>query len=210
MTLFDRSGEADILCMRTIMPSRNHLSSVALVAAVLLGVASPASTQSLADVARKEGERRREQPKTGKVYTNDNLRRDFTGSGSTTDAAVPASSSPTPTPTPTPPAEAAADPGTANQPKKDEAYWKGRMASAKEQLDRAQSFATALESQINGLSADFINRDDPAQRSVIESNRKKAVAEHERVRREIESHKKAIAAVEDDARKAGVPPGWLR
>lgn len=204
MTLFDRPDGADILCMRTTMPFWNRFSSAVLVTTVLLGVASPASTQSLADVARKEGERRKEQPKTGKVYTNDNLRRDFTANAATTDAAVPATSSPTP------PAADAPEPATANEPKKDEAYWKGRLASAKEQLERAQSFATALESQINGLSADFINRDDPAQRSVIESNRKKAVAEHERVLREVATHKKAITAIEDDARKAGVPAGWLR
>jgi hypothetical protein len=30
------------------------------------------------------------------------------------------------------------------------------------------------------------------------------------VRKEIEDGNKAIAAIEDEARRAGVPPGWLR
>jgi len=67
-----------------------------------------------------------------------------------------------------------------------------------------------LQSQINGLTVDFINRDDPAQRAQIEQQRAKAVAELERTEREVEGHRKAIAAIEDEARKAGVPAGWLR
>jgi hypothetical protein len=30
------------------------------------------------------------------------------------------------------------------------------------------------------------------------------------VKREIGEHTKAIAEIEEEARKAGVPPGWLR
>lgn len=207
MTLFKDRSAADIPYMRTTMPFLYRLPSAAVVAVALLGVAAPASTQSLADVARTEGQRRKEQPKVGKVYTNDNLRQDFTASAPSPDPAALAATTPSDAAPPEPPTPA---PPAANEPKKDEAYWKGRMTSAREQLERAQAFLSALESQINGLTADFVNRDDPAQRSAIESNRKKAVAEHERVLREVEAHKKAIAAVEDDARKAGVPPGWLR
>jgi hypothetical protein len=206
VTLFPRRDRADISFMRTILPFPSQLPSIAALVAMVLASAAPALSQSLADVARKEGQRRQEQPKAGKVYTNDNLRRDFTASATPVDPGTAAA----PGPTDTPPPAAASESDTAGGPKKDEAYWKGRMASAREQLERAQSFALALESQINGLTVDFINRDDPAQRSLVEANRKKAVAEHERVLREIEGHKKAIAAVEDEARKAGVPAGWLR
>jgi hypothetical protein len=38
----------------------------------------------------------------------------------------------------------------------------------------------------------------------------KAVAELQRVQGEIEQSKKDIAGIEEDARKAGVPPGWIR
>ena len=37
-----------------------------------------------------------------------------------------------------------------------------------------------------------------------------AIAEQERVKAEIEAQKKAIADLEEEARKAGVPPGWIR
>jgi hypothetical protein len=71
-------------------------------------------------------------------------------------------------------------------------------------------FLEALQSRINALTTDFVNRDDPAQRAVIEQDRKKALTELERVRREIADRTKAIADLEEQARKAGVPAGWLR
>jgi hypothetical protein len=71
-------------------------------------------------------------------------------------------------------------------------------------------FLEALQSRVNALSADFVNRDDPYQRAKIGEDRQKALAEIDRVTREIEATKKSIDTIEEDARKAGVPPGWLR
>ena len=55
-----------------------------------------------------------------------------------------------------------------------------------------------------------MNRDDPAQRAKIEADRKTALAELDRVKEEIEAQQKEITAIEDEARRAGVPSGWLR
>jgi hypothetical protein len=92
----------------------------------------------------------------------------------------------------------------------DEAMWRGRMAEARSQLERSRMFAEALQTRINSLWADFTARDDPAQRAVIEEDRKKTLAELERVKGEIEAQTKALADLEEEARRAGVPPGWLR
>jgi hypothetical protein len=78
------------------------------------------------------------------------------------------------------------------------------------QLEREQTYVEALQSRVNALSADFVNRDDPAQRAVIAADRQKAVAELERLKGRIELGKKAIADLEEEARRANVPPGWLR
>jgi hypothetical protein len=93
---------------------------------------------------------------------------------------------------------------------KDEAYWKKRIQSARDQLGRSQMFADALQTRINVLTADFTARDDPAQRAVIFTDRQKALAELERVKQEIAQQTKGIADVQQDARRANVPPGWLR
>ena len=93
---------------------------------------------------------------------------------------------------------------------KDPAYWKGRIGAARAAVDRSKIFADALQSRINALTTDFTNRDDPAQRAQIELERQRAVAELDRVKNEIAAQTKAIADIEEEARKAGVPPGWLR
>ncbi len=49
-----------------------------------------------------------------------------------------------------------------------------------------------------------------AQAYEAERRRAEALAELDRAKREIDQHTKAIAAVQDEARKAGVPPGWVR
>ena len=84
------------------------------------------------------------------------------------------------------------------------------MTAARTSLSRSQMFAQALQTRINALTADAINRDDPAQRSVLEQDRVKAIEELARVNKEIEDQTKAIADIETEARRAGVPPGWLR
>ncbi len=71
-------------------------------------------------------------------------------------------------------------------------------------------FAEALQSRINALSVDFVNRDDPAQRQQIFEQRQKALDEMNKVQAEIAGFRQEIAAIEDEARRAGVPAGWLR
>jgi hypothetical protein len=169
-----------------------------------LTVASAAAAQSLGDVAKKEEARRRVASKPGKVYTNDTIR-----GGS--------SAAPPPAPAQTQPSAADAQQKTgekpapdASDPKKDEAHWRGRMAEARRNLDRAKMFQESLQTRINSLSNDFSARDDPAQRNVIAGNRQKALAELERVAKEVADYEKQIVTIEEEARKAGVPPGWVR
>ena len=182
-------------------------------ACALVAWTVPARAQSLADVARKEEERRKTVSQPGKTYTNRDLR-------------------PTPSSAPPPPAAAepkgdekaapgkeapekqAAKPSAAadapKEPVKDKAYWSARLKAAQEQLERDQTYADALQSRINALITDFVNRDDPAQRAVIERDRLRAIAELDRLKKAIPNDKKAIDDLLEEARRAGVPPGWLR
>ncbi len=192
------------------MTSRASRRLAAVGVALLMGaLPGAASAQSLADVARAEQARRKEQPKPAKVYTNDSVRTDITPSTVVVDdaSAAPAAAPEAAGAAPAPPGDAAAP---ASGERRDQAYWKGRMTAAREQLERSRTFAEALQTRINALNADFVNRDDPAQQRVIAQNRTKAVAELDRVQREVASHTKAITAIEDEARKSGVPAGWLR
>ena len=55
-----------------------------------------------------------------------------------------------------------------------------------------------------------MNTDDPAKRSVVERDRQRALGEIERLKKEVAEQTKAIAGIEEEARRAGVPAGWLR
>lgn len=168
--------------------------------------------QSLADVARAEEARRKSVKAPAKVYTNDNLN----GGGAESGAAAPATPSSTTQPSTTKPASATAKPETEkpapadDQPKKDEKYWKERMNTLRTAAARNKILLDALQSRVNALNTDFANRDDPAQRSTIEENRRTALAEMERVNRETEKLNKAMSDLSEEARKANVPAGWLR
>jgi membrane-associated HD superfamily phosphohydrolase len=194
-----------------------RLLSVA--ALVFIGMATVAAAQSLGDVAKKEEQRRKTVKSSGKVYTNDELKTDPTpsvpASAATGTTSTPsASSTPAPAPAPAPSDKNAdKDDGAGKDggaDKSDEKTWRKRIANARESLQRSQAFADALQSQLNALSTDFVNRDDPIQRQQIANKRDGVVAELDRVKKEVASQTKAISEIQEEARRAGVPAGWVR
>jgi hypothetical protein len=200
-------------------PHRLHIiATYGRVGAGLLAlvlVAAPAAAQSLGDVARREQSRRETAPK-GKLYTNESLPvvppPVATPPRSTTAASEAAAPGDQAGDAKTGAADQTAKPGEAKkeEDKKDEAYWRDRIAKANQALERDESFALALQSRINALSNDFVNRDDPAQRNQIAADRDKALAELDRVKNEIQNHRKALTDIREEGRKEGVPAGWLR
>jgi hypothetical protein len=180
---------------------------VRLIAAslVFIGAAHVAAAQSLGDVAKKEEARRKTVKSSGKVYTNDELKPAPQPSAppASTSQAAPASPST---------GSAAADPAPTDSAtsKGDEASWRKRITDARESLARLQTFADALQNQLNSLATDFVNRDDPIQRSGIAQKRDTVTAELEKVKKEIAAQTKEIAAIQEEARRAGVPAGWVR
>jgi hypothetical protein len=176
----------------------------ALLVLVIAAWAVPASAQSLAAVARKEEARRKQVKQPSKVITNKDLK-PVTAPPPPPAPADPAAPAAEGAP---PPADAALD--EAQQREQDEQAWRNKMQDARQALERSQMYADALQSKINALWGDFTARDNPVERAQIEVERKKAIAEQERVKGEIEAQKKTIADLEEEARKAGVPPGWIR
>ena len=186
----------------------------ALVCGSLVGVRA----QSLADVARQESERRKAIKDSGKVYTNNDLKE------------VPRATTPAQPAAPTAAPDGSKDaketsveskdankqavekPGAEKEKaaQKDQAYWSARMKALQTAVERDQTYVSALQSRINALTTDFVNRDDPAQRARIAIDREKAAAELERLKKAIVDGKRAIADFEEEARRAAVPPGWLR
>ena len=180
----------------------------ALAFLALTGSAYPIKAQGLGDVARKEEERRKDIKAPAKVYTNKDL-------GSVPDAPSGTFSSPTAsvsasTEAPKDAAGVKSDDAKDKGPTKDQAYWSGRKKDLQTKLDSDQTLADALQSRINALNTDFVNRDDPVQRAGIDRDRKKANSELDRLKKSVQDGKKALSDLDEEARKAGVPAGWLR
>jgi hypothetical protein len=189
-----------------------------LIAAALLALAVPVSAQTLGEIAKREAERRKTVPTAAKTYTNEDLKKlppaAGEGTGATPDPAKAAEAlkalDPSKPADKAKPTEIKPDAKPAGDALKDEKYWRDRISAVREDIRRNEAFKSALQTQVNALSADFAGRDDPAQRAKIADDRQKALAEMARLTLDIDKANKAIADIEEEARRAGVPPGWLR
>lgn len=170
---------------------------------ILVAVAGTAGAQSLADVARKEEARRKDVKKPSRVITNKDLK--------ASDNVAPPEPAEGQAPAPAPAENAdKTDDGQPKAEASDEQVWRQKMADARTALERSQMHLDALQNRIDGLWAQFTAHDNYVERERIEADRKKALAEYDRVKAEIEDQKKAITDLEEQARRANVPPGWLR
>ena len=155
---------------------------------------------SLADLARQEAERRKALKTASKVVSDKDLKPAPPASPQAGPGIAPA----VPTPQEVPAAEEQA--GETH----DQAWWKARADQLREDLRRSEIFAESLQSRVNALTTEFVNRDDPYQRAKIGEDRQKMLAEMDRVKSDIERLKKAMTDLEEEARRAAVPPGWIR
>ena len=152
--------------------------------------------QSLADIAKKTAEERsdKEKPKAPKVYTNKDLEDGFVG----------------------PPVEAALASAIPTSAPKDETYWRDRMRSLYEGLDRDQAFLVAvsvreqvLDKRLHRDVDDVLYIGDRDLRAMVESDWTQAAAEVGRLKAAVENDKRALSTAEEEARRADVPPSWL-
>lgn len=192
-------------------PSRNLGSSVTgTLALVILTsvVAAPVWGQTLGKAARDAEAKRKTTSTSGKVYTNGDLR------GDPSSPSQPSAPTTSPTTAAAPPSQSGVAPADEkakdDQPVKDEAYWRQRIKAERDALSRAETFSAALQSQINGLHAEYAACAGPPQCSEISSKRQKSSGELDRVKKEIADRTKAVAGIQEEARRAGVPAGWVR
>lgn len=176
--------------------------SLPAAALVIVSLGSPAWGQGLGAVAKETEAKRKTTKSSGKVYTNDNLK----GSSTPSQPAAPPSAAAA-----EPSASGAGDGKTkSEEAPKDEAAWRDRIKAERDGLERAESFASALQSQINGLYGEFTACQAPTQCNEVSAKRQKAIADLDRTKKEVETHKQAITDIQEEARKAGVPAGWVR
>jgi hypothetical protein len=174
--------------------------------AVLTWLTAPPAT--VGELAQREALRRALTVESTGVYTNDSL--PYMPPPVMADA--PAAVEPLPelmaiAPPPPPPGT---EPPAEPEETRDQAWWSNRIESARAALDRDQVLADAMQSRVGSLQTDIVNRDDPAQRALLQLQLQRALNETARLAKQIELDEQAIKDIQDEARKQRVPPGWVR
>lgn len=165
--------------------------------------ASGSQQQSLADVARKTREQKKETPKSVKVFTNDNL------------PAVGGVSAIGKEPAPAGEAAAQGEAAGAATPSpsaaNDEKSWRDKFADLRHKLAQDQSDLDVMQRELGVL--DLQNYNDPVksmQQGMTRGDINKKTADIEAKKKQVAADQQAISDAEDDLRKSGGDPGWAR
>jgi chromosome segregation ATPase len=164
--------------------------------------------------AAKREKARRAKVKSDKTFTNKDIE-DFKAKNKDTEAVVEGENQgeeQTGEQTEAEPAEGETTQPQAEEDKgNDEKYWKDRYTDVAEDLKQAEDKLQNLQEEMNGLRiAYYAEQDGVAGRPKINSEIEKQFDEIEAAKKQVEDSKQALENLEEEARKAGVPPGWVR
>jgi hypothetical protein len=187
---------------KALIPMAVSLLAVAVCAPAGRAQDSQGSQPSVADAARKAREQQKSEPKTAKVFTDDdvaNLKGGISVVGS----------DPTPAPTDAATAAAAKEKATPAPAVKDEAYWRKRFADARRKLADDSKELDVLQREYNLKEVQFYSNPNVALReqysrkdlddTLAEINAKKAA---------VDKDNQALSDLQDELRTSGGEPGW--
>lgn len=161
---------------------------------------------SLADIAKQQKEKREQQgkrPSLG-VISNQTLKK-----GGATDASAKGGAKAKPTPTATP--GAASIPELRDLKGRSEAEWRRMAKMARGRVPAAEAKVASLETESKKLENDFYAWSDGNYRDrVIRPAWDQSREELGKARKDLDAARAQITDLEEEARKSGAPPGWLR
>jgi len=161
-------------------------------------LASPLLAQSLGEVAARTNKDRKGAP--AKVYTNDDLdaarsEPESQGTVSTPATSAPSGAAPTPAPT--------MDPAQ---------RWRRDGKQRRDAVTRSEAKVAAIQAKVDALllDRDPVNVMDPNRLQTLEAVKARALQDLETAKAELSQARQALEDLEEDARKSGIPAGWLR
>jgi chromosome segregation ATPase len=170
--------------------------------------------QSLGEVAKREEEKKKKSgkpPATAKVYTDEDLKKarksgtsavNFLPENENTSSSSSSSSSGADQ------ERSGGDEGGGGGEK----YWRNIAKQRREAVQEAEQEVKTLESRIAALRNDMspTNVQDPTRLQTQGRDLQKAQEDLEAARHELEQARQSLANLEDEARRAGAMPGWVR
>lgn len=180
----------------------------------LLAFAGTAYSQSLAELAKKEKERRQQVKAGEKVITNQDAARFSSGHGSTT-------TKPPETVSPKTDAEkegAADAAGKVAKPASDEptdfqgrteSFWRQTLSDARRKVKELENEANVITLKIADLQNQFYREADGFRQQTIQRDINKSFYEQDLNKQKLAAAKSDLDDLLKEARKSGALPGWL-
>ena len=175
--------------------------------AELFLIVAPAPAQSMADLPRKERDRRREA--ANKVYTNSDL------PAAAAPAPTPATSGAETKPGEAKPAEAleqkpAARPtGPTDNKGRDEKYWRSAFQAARDEIKSAQDDVRIAELKVNDLKRQLMTETSLYNREYrLAGEIEAAKTALEKSCLNVENARQQLAGLEEELRRSNGPSGW--
>ena len=93
---------------------------------------------------------------------------------------------------------------------KDPNYWKNLKLKIETEIRDLEAKIKKLRDEVNFLSNQFLLEDRPMERGQVKNRLEEARGLLNQALKELEAKKKELENLYREARKKGVPPGWLR
>lgn len=167
-----------------------------------------AEKPSLAELARREKERRSTIEKKKPAITNADLHKFQSARVTLSGGPRPAASVAPAVPSESSSTESSQEtslPQTEAEKPKDMEDWKSAFAEARLNVTTAVNRGLVLQLKMNHLRNAFFTEDDGSTQALIQSQMDETLKELEKNRQEVEEAKKALEKLQQEARRAGVP-----
>jgi hypothetical protein len=191
------------------------LASISLIAIFALSPALAGDSESLADLAKKEQQRRAKITAETKVITNDDSEK--YKDGAVTTGTIPSEPSDENTGAESAGSETDA---SAKGLKADsdesvdllgrpESFWRQTMTDARKQVKELENQADVLVLKLNDLQNKFYSEDNGFKQQQIQTEINKTFYEQDLLKGNLEKAKDQLQDLEREARKSGALPGWI-
>jgi len=187
------------------------LLNIKLLLMILLSItiAYPIHSQSLAEAAKKEKERREKVSKPSKVINNETIAEYLKGKEYTPGTIEQFGEASVPSLEEKSPKSKEEYTGPTDLNGRNEAYWRNRIQNAKDKIKALEAEGENLQSQMNAMRRAFYAMDDPNQRELLNVQINKTFELIDKNKAELEKAKKELEDIREEGRKSGALPGWI-